>query len=94
MNHIQVVPSLNASESVNNNFASQDHSPLSFDELKKVFSKMLSLEFDMDICKEAYYDCMNANVTRINFQQELLKRTIQLTPTTDKRNAFCNDHYD
>ena len=88
MHHPQAVSSMIPSESMTDN----DHSPLSFDELKKLFLKLNSMEFDIDVCKAAFSDCMTSNVNRTNFPQELLKRTIQLTPKSFARNVICNNY--
>lgn len=90
MQHRQVLQSVSTLDSVNTS-TDHDHSPFSYNELKKMFLKLVSLEFDVEICKEAFSECMSSNVKRLHFSQETLKRAIEMTPKAYARNVMCKD---
>lgn len=84
--------STSASECHNSTTTDDDHSGFTYQELRRMFLKIVSYEFDVDICKEAFIQCMKDNVNRSNFSQEALKRAILMTPKSYARNVMCNDH--
>jgi hypothetical protein len=77
------------STSVSETYTDNDHSPFTYQELKRMFLKLVSYEFDIDTCKQAFIQCLTYNTNRTMFPQEALKRTILLSPKSYARDVMC-----
>lgn len=83
-----------SSESCNSTNTDDDHPSFTYHELKQMFLKLVSYEFDIDTCKEAFIQCMKCKINRSNFSREALNKTILMTPKSYARNIMCNHDHD